>query len=198
MKDIIIKKYHSEEFVYTENELNNLRPIIEAYMAILSDGRYNKIELEELTKPVPPKTDKAYEKLQLIHYMMELLTEEAEIFILEKFDETKNKNIPAAMALYTKMDNSNQYLLEFVETRQGYQGCNFAQYLLKESFYQLKELGALAIHAHVNINNKASINLNESLGTIHKAIRTPAHLHISDGKFLRREMNHMVLASARI
>ncbi len=180
MKDITIKQYSSVSFSYDENEIKKLIPVLEAYLSVISNGLYSTVEVEEVTKPLPNESDKSFEKIQLIHYMVEMLTNDSVVFILEKFDSELNKNMPAVMALFSKIENTNQYLLEFVETHEDFKGCNFANQLLKESFKYLGSTGALAINAHVNEKNKASINLNESLGTVFKATRNPATPDVID------------------
>ena len=151
MKEMKLNKLYSVYCYDKDDYFTNNKDVNDSCLGIISSHESNNASYD---------FDKAREYLENLNYNMYLDNMDTRIYVLKREGE------PVSFALYNKIENTNDWVLELIYTHSEYTTLGLGTVLLRSSACDLRNNGAENIHTTVAKNNDASFNLHKSFSKV--------------------------------
>lgn len=151
MKEMKLNKLYSVYCYDKDDYFANNKDVNDSCLGIISSHESNNASYD---------FDKAREYLENLNYNMYLDNMDTRIYVLKREGE------PVSFALYNKIENTNDWVLELIYTHSEYTTLGLGTVLLRSSACDLRNNGAENIHTTVAKNNDASFNLHKSFSKV--------------------------------
>ena len=163
MANLTIKKYESSEFNDYSNAEVLLDKKVEAvnlFMPIVSNGAYGNYDRSILEARLPENIkNKDYKEIETVKDFINQLdgvNGDSKVYFLLK------DNAPVSVAMFTKSENQDAYILEMIMTHKDHKAMGYVTTLLKSAFAELKS-SANQIIAKINEKNEESLSFISDL-----------------------------------